>query len=112
VCFLRLSFGVALGAAHIILWSKSSESERLDVRNGLLLCPVHHELFDAGVLTVDGNGTIHFQDPDRDRLDSDTDELMTSELDGDSIFVPERDRQRPSREALGWRERYALGARS
>lgn len=34
-----------LVASHIKPWSKSNHQERLDVNNGLLLCPNHDALF-------------------------------------------------------------------
>jgi HNH endonuclease len=102
--FCGLSFEVALDAAHIILWSQSSETERLDVRNGLLLCSVHHELFDAGVMRVDRDGVIRVVDS---QVSSEMDELMTGDLDGETIFVPAREDHRPWVEALEWRELYA-----
>lgn len=37
-----------LVASHIKPWSKSNNRERLDVNNGLLLCPNHDALFDKG----------------------------------------------------------------
>jgi putative restriction endonuclease len=109
--FCGLSFDFLLDAAHIVLWSKSSESQRLDVRNGLLLCSVHHRLFDAGVLSVDAVGIIHFKDGEYE-MTSEMDELMTSELDGEMIFMPASKSHRPAREALEWREHYARGSES
>src|SRR5690606_32697483 len=45
-------------ASHIKPWSKSSHSERLDVNNGLLLCPNHDTLFDKGYISFDDEGKI------------------------------------------------------
>ncbi|WP_342026106.1 HNH endonuclease [Cytobacillus pseudoceanisediminis] len=45
-------------ASHIKKWSQSSNDERLDVNNGLLLCPNHDSLFDKGYISFDGDGTI------------------------------------------------------
>ncbi|MDW8518501.1 HNH endonuclease [Priestia flexa] len=45
-------------ASHIKPWSKSNHKERLDVNNGLLLCPNHDSLFDKGYISFDDNGTI------------------------------------------------------
>ncbi|MFI8492689.1 HNH endonuclease [Peribacillus butanolivorans] len=44
-------------ASHIKPWKYSSHNERLDINNGLLLCPNHDKLFDAGYITfsIDGN---------------------------------------------------------
>lgn len=45
-------------ASHIKPWSKSNHQERLDVHNGLLLCPNHDALFDKGYITFDEDGAI------------------------------------------------------
>lgn len=45
-------------ASHIKPWSASNHKERLDVNNGLLLCPNHDAVFDKGYITFDGNGCI------------------------------------------------------
>ena len=54
--FCGLSLGAALQAAHIIPWPKATAAQRLDPRNGLLLCATHHALFDADILTVTPTG--------------------------------------------------------
>lgn len=45
-------------ASHIKPWSKSTNVERLDVNNGLLLCPNHDSLFDKGFISFDATGKI------------------------------------------------------
>ena len=45
-------------ASHIKPWSKSTHAERLDVNNGLLLCPNHDALFDKAYISFDDNGQI------------------------------------------------------
>lgn len=57
-----------LVASHIKPWSQSNNPERLDVNNGLLLCPNHDSLFDKGHISFDDNGTILISD----RLDEAT----------------------------------------
>ena len=47
-----------LVASHIKPWSQSNNQERLDVNNGLLLCPNHDWLFDKGFISFDDEGTI------------------------------------------------------
>lgn len=47
-----------LVASHIKPWSQSNNQERLDVNNGLLLCPNHDALFDKGYMSFDYDGTI------------------------------------------------------
>ena len=45
-CMCGNTFESTLEAAHIIPWGECSRQERLDVRNGLLLCSNHHRMFD------------------------------------------------------------------
>lgn len=45
-------------ASHIKPWSESTNEERLDVDNGLLLCPNHDALFDKGYLSFDKDGSL------------------------------------------------------
>lgn len=49
-----------LVASHIKPWSKSSNSEKLDPNNGLLLCAHHDALFDKGLLSFAADGTPVF----------------------------------------------------
>ncbi|MYL48295.1 HNH endonuclease [Halobacillus litoralis] len=45
-------------ASHIKPWSTSNNEERLDVNNGLLLCPNHDSLFDRGFISFEDDGYI------------------------------------------------------
>ncbi|MBD7908906.1 HNH endonuclease [Sporosarcina sp. Sa3CUA8] len=45
-------------ASHIKPWSDSTNEERLDVDNGLLLCPNHDALFDKKLISFDNQGSI------------------------------------------------------
>ncbi|HBP6834526.1 TPA: HNH endonuclease [Pseudomonas aeruginosa] len=47
-----------LKASHIKPWSESSNAERLDVFNGLLLSPSLDALFDKGYVSFDDEGKI------------------------------------------------------
>lgn len=58
-----------LVASHIKPWSKSTNEERLDVYNGLLLSPNLDKAFDAGFITFEIDGTLRlsplFEEPER-----------------------------------------------
>lgn len=45
-------------ASHIKPWSESDKHEKLDIYNGLLLCPNHDRLFDSGLISFDDSGQI------------------------------------------------------
>lgn len=47
-----------LVASHIKPWSECDGDEKLDVNNGLLLCPNHDQLFDQGWISFDNKGNI------------------------------------------------------
>jgi putative restriction endonuclease len=47
-----------LAASHIKPWSASTNAERLDPYNGLLLTPNLHTLFDVGLISFADDGTI------------------------------------------------------
>lgn len=45
-------------ASHIKPWKKSTNQEKIDKHNGLLLLPTYDKLFDLGFISFDDNGTI------------------------------------------------------
>ncbi|AEI14114.1 restriction endonuclease [Flexistipes sinusarabici DSM 4947] len=47
-----------LYASHIKPWADSSDKERLDISNGLLLTPTLDTLFDKGLISFDNDGKI------------------------------------------------------
>lgn len=49
-------------ASHIKPWKDSNDKERLDINNGLLLCPNHDKLFDKGFISFDDDGKIIISD--------------------------------------------------
>lgn len=51
-----------LVASYIKPWAKSSHAEKVDVNNGLLLCPNHDKLFDRGYISFDNGGHIVISD--------------------------------------------------
>lgn len=57
-CLCCVSDPNLLVASHIKPWSAAEPTEKLDVNNGLLLCPNHDKLFDNGYITFDDNGKI------------------------------------------------------
>jgi len=45
-------------ASHIKPWSICNNQERVDVENGLILCPNMDKLFDSGLISFDNNGRM------------------------------------------------------
>lgn len=49
-------------ASHIVPWRKSTDEERLDVDNGILLSPTYDALFDRHLITFNEKGKIVLSD--------------------------------------------------
>ena len=57
-CLCGVSNKALLIASHIKPWRDSKPEEKLDVDNGLLLCPNHDRLFDKGFISFGEDGRI------------------------------------------------------
>ncbi|MEX1377374.1 MAG: HNH endonuclease [Eubacteriales bacterium] len=53
-----IDYSEFLSAVYCKPWDDSSTSERLDLNNLLLLCPLHRELFEKGFITFNDKGMI------------------------------------------------------
>ncbi|MEY4273178.1 MAG: hypothetical protein RL638_126 [Bacteroidota bacterium] len=49
-------------ASHIVPWAEASDTERLDVNNGILLSPTYDALFDRHLISFDNKGKIILTD--------------------------------------------------
>ncbi|MED1206105.1 HNH endonuclease [Heyndrickxia acidicola] len=78
----------ALEAAHIVPWSVANEEEKLDVRNGLLLCSNHHKLFDKNIYMLDENYTIKINSS------------YSSKLAGKTIKLPQNKQHFPEKQYI------------
>lgn len=45
-------------SSHIVPWSESTETERLDVENGILLSPLYDALFDKHLISFEDDGKL------------------------------------------------------
>jgi putative restriction endonuclease len=99
-----LTFLEALEAAYIISWASSTPAQRLDPKNGVLLCATHHKLFDAALITVSKSLTIVYCDPKmQDDYYSELDCIMSSKLHGATINLPKHKSHWPCVEWLALR---------
>ncbi|MCR4635197.1 MAG: HNH endonuclease [Butyrivibrio sp.] len=57
-CLCGVSNRKLLVASHMKPWSVCKPEEKLDVNNGLLMCPNHDKLFDQGYISFDDDGKI------------------------------------------------------
>jgi predicted restriction endonuclease len=71
-----------LRASHIKPWRASSDKERLDVDNGILLTATLDSLFDVGLISFSDDGSIlisnNLESPERKKLG--ISEKMTSKI--------------------------------
>ena len=105
--FCAMTFDAALEGSHIIPWNKCSRSERLDPRNGLLLCSSHHRMFDAGIITVSRSFKMVYCDTKmKDGPYSEMDKNLSVALHGKKIRLPKDRRHWPSPDLL--RARHKL----
>ena len=49
-------------ASHIVPWKESTNDERLDINNGILLSPTFDALFDRKLISFENNGKIILTD--------------------------------------------------
>lgn len=100
-CISQISFQESLDAAHIVPWSDSSDSEKLDPRNGILLNSFHHRLFDAGYITIDEEYRVVYCDPKmKDGPYSEMDKKLTVDLNRNKISLPNDKSLWPSKDAI------------
>jgi len=70
-------------ASHIVPWSESTEEERLDVNNGILLSPLYDALFDKHLISFNDDGMIIISKQVEDEI-----KLLSIDING-SISVNE-----------------------
>jgi putative restriction endonuclease len=113
--FCGFSMPFALEAAHIKPWTFCTPGERLLASNGLLLCSVHHKLFDAGLITLSvsrakrfaGSGyVVRVLAPDSLLCISKADVDYVKKLDGVAARLPQRKEHRPKAEFLNFRKNW------
>ncbi|MES2263469.1 MAG: HNH endonuclease signature motif containing protein [Pseudomonadota bacterium] len=94
--FSGTQFPDALDACHIIPWAYATPQQRMDVRNGLLLNPLHHRLFDKAYLTLTTDYRILYWDPKgAAREYSKMEAALTINLHNQPVAVPHLFRLRP-----------------
>lgn len=101
----RLRHGALLDAAHIVPDSDERGTPTTD--NGLAMCKIHHAAYDANMLGVTPNYEVRIALGLLDEIDGPMLKHGLQEMHGMQLQVPERAKDRPSREHLAWRyERF------
>lgn len=76
-------------------WSESSDRERLDVNNGILLSPTYDALFDKHLISFADDGKIIISDRIRDELKTlSVDESVRIQVNDEMKFYLERHRSK------------------
>lgn len=81
-CLCCVNSEKLLIASHIKPWAASDSYEKLDLENGLLLCPNHDKLFDSGLISFDDDGKIIISE----QLDS-TNRIFMNVIDSMKIAI-------------------------
>jgi putative restriction endonuclease len=103
----RLRHGALLDAAHII---PDSDEDRgaPTTDNGLAMCKIHHAAYDANMLGVTPDYEVRIALGLLAEIDGPMLKHGLQEMHGTQLSVPDRAKDRPSREHLAWRfERFA-----
>lgn len=80
-----------LDAAHISDWSSTDDPNlRVDPRNGILLCAIHHRAFDSSAITIEPETyTVQLGDALQEETTAGA-RYMFHQFEGTKIFLPER----------------------
>ena len=92
--------GTILVASHIVPWSEDTKN-RLNPRNGLLLCRTHDALFEAGIVRVDVDLSVSWPSATKAKLGKDLYQFLIHHTQ-EQIRVP-RKPNRPDPKFLQWR---------
>ena len=57
-CVTGVDLKYLLEGSHIVPWSESTDEEKIDHNNGLLLCPQIHTLFDKHLISFSDEGNM------------------------------------------------------
>jgi putative restriction endonuclease len=104
----RLPEPALLEAAHII--PDAEEGGQPDVTNGLALCRLHHGAFDADLLGIRPDGTIHISRRLLEALDGPTLDHAVKGFEGQPVAKPPAKRAWPDQERIATRYRRFLAA--
>lgn len=99
--FTQITFLETLEACHIVPWAQSSPSEKMDIRNGILLNSFHHKLFDRGLVTISTDYRIVYYDPKaNDGKYTKFDIALTASLHGNTMHLPRSVKHRPRKDYI------------
>ena len=89
-CITGISNSSLLLASHIKPWRDSSDSEKTNPENGLLLNALHDKAFDAGLITVTPDYLIRVSDKITDKFDGQIIKRFFGDYNKKKITLPEK----------------------
>ena len=101
-CVTGLAIPTLLQASHIVPWQHDS-ANRTNPRNGLLLSVLHHKAFDAGLLTINDDMTVHVS-REHTAVGGEFFSAAIGSYDGRPIQLPEK--FAPHRDFLAYHREY------
>ena len=106
-CITGINIKSLLQACHIKPYRESDPvTERTNPRNGLCLNALHHEAFDAGIITVDTDYFMLLSQEAKDRYSSTTFDEYFRKYEGKKITLPNR--FMPLKEMLEYHNQYVF----
>jgi len=97
----RLPFTELLEAAHI---RPDSQGGSTKISNGMSLCKIHHGAYDANIIGISPDYTIHVKDSVLATFDGPTLQHSIKEMDGEALRqIPKETASKPDRELLAER---------
>ncbi len=87
-----------LDAAHIT--ADGAEDSTTSVTNGLSLCKIHHAAYDRRVVGIDGEYRVHVREEILAEVDGPMLKYGLQAMDGRTLLVPRRVRERPDPDRL------------
>ena len=97
----RLPFTELLEAAHI---RPDSQGGSTKISNGMSLCKIHHGAYDADIIGISPDYTIHVRDSVLATFDGPTLQHSIKEMDGEALRqIPKETASKPDRELLAER---------
>ena len=97
----RLPFTELLEAAHI---RPDSQGGSTKISNGMSLCKIHHGAYDADIIGISPDYTIHVKDSVLATFDGPTLQHSIKEMDGEALRqIPKETASKPDRELLAER---------
>jgi putative restriction endonuclease len=90
-CVCRLKQPKLLEAAHIVDWSDTDDpSLRINPRNGMAMCAIHHKAFDQKLITIEPDDKIILLSSEIKEENSPGAKYLFHCFENSSIFIPEK----------------------